>query len=531
MTHFDPLEMRNYRIEQLPKRQRGRFENALAFAGPILALAAFVLFAWMVKVPFLQNIDAASLTSNPAKAAYTALGAEGFSRSNAMMLAIFSASLILWMTEAIPNYMTSLILIVTLVLTGVLPEKTAYAQLGHEVMWLNIMSFVLASMLVSTGAAKRFALWFILRFGKNASRIFLSFIVINLILSIFISATTAKAAILLPIFMVIAAIYGARGGEEKNNFGRSIVLQNLFEINIGASAFLTGSGANLLAASIIAGAMGSQVYFSDWLMGNFPLALLLMIIGYLLALKLFFPLKPHERLPQIEGGMERLRQEYQALGKAGIQEIKAVIIFVAILGFWATDRLHGISPTAVAFVGAIVALLPRIGVVQWNDVDIPWHLMLFSAGAYALGAGLSQTDLPVLAVNAFFDHAGIGEQTPFWMLYLLLTAVMIFSALLFQSKTMRCMIFVPIAIGTAARFGFSTLSLALPVAFLIEHVYVLPFNSKPAALLYETDRYTLGDAARFGFTMMVISWLLSIVAGETWFRFLGITPNGVFGLF
>jgi sodium-dependent dicarboxylate transporter 2/3/5 len=31
--------------------------------------------------------------------------------------------------------------------------------------------------------------------------------------------------------------------------------------------------------------------------------------------------------------------------------------------------------------------------------------------------------------------------------------------------------------------------------------------------------------------MMVISWVAIIVAGETWFRFLGITPNGVFGLF
>ncbi len=41
----------------------------------------------------------------------------------------------------------------------------------------------------------------------------ISFIVINLVLSAFISATTAKAAILLPIFMVVAAIYVATGGE------------------------------------------------------------------------------------------------------------------------------------------------------------------------------------------------------------------------------------------------------------------------------------------------------------------------------
>jgi anion transporter len=435
------------------------------------------------------------------------------------------------MTEAIPNYLTSLMLIISLVLTGVLSEKVAYAQLGHPVMWLNIMSFVLASMLVVTGLAKRFALWLIIKFGKNASTIFLSFLFINLILSAFISATTAKAAILLPIFMVIAAIYGARGGSEKNNFGRSIVLQNLLNINLGAGAFVTGSGANLLAAAIIGGAIGGNIFFSEWMMAMFPVMVSLMFIGYFVAMKIFFPLSPAERLPQIEGGMERLKQEYEKLGPITFLEIKSAIIFILILGFWATDSIHGISATAVAFVGAIVALLPKIGIVKWNEVDIPWHLMLFSAGAYTLGAGLDETDLPSISVNAFFDHLGIGDHTSFWILYLLLTGVMIFSALIFQSKTMRAMIFIPIAIGVANRFGFDVVSLALPVAFMIEHVYVLPFNSKPAALLYETDQYSLTDTFKYGFTMMVIAWTLIIVAGETWFRYLGITPNGVFGIF
>ena len=528
---FDPLDMHHYRIEKLPKRSRSKFEKWLAIAGIPLAILAFILFGFILKVPFLQDIDALDLVSKSALKEFERIGAEAFSQHNAYMLAIFVAALILWITEALPNYLTSLILIISLVLTGVLTEKEAYAQLGHPVMWLNIMSFVLASMLVATGVAKRFALWFILRFGKNASSIFISFIFINLVLSAFISATTAKAAILLPIFMVIAAIYGARSSEGKNNFGRSIVLQNLLDINIGAGAFVTGSGANLLAVALILGATGSQIYFADWMMAQFPIMVGLMFVGYLLAMKVFFPLKPEERIPQIKGGMARLKEEYKKLGKMDVQEMKAVVIFALILGFWATDRLHGVSATAVAFVGAIVALLPRVGIIKWNEVDIPWHLMLFSAGAYTLGAGLDVTDLPSLGVNAFFDHIGIGQNTHFWVLYLLMTGVMVFSALIFQSKTMRTMVFIPIAIGVANRFGVPVISLALPVAFMIEHVYVLPFNSKPAALLYETDQYSLTDAFRFGFTMMVIAWVVNILAGETWFRYLGITPEGVFGIF
>ncbi len=524
---MDILDMKNYRIEKLPVRSKSSFELILHKIGFPLAIVAFLLIYFVLDIDYLHNFKVETL-SKEAQEAYHELGAANFIRANIAMLAIFVAALILWITEAIPNYLTSLMLIIALVLTDVLPEKEAYAQLGHKVMWLNILSFILASMLVATGVVKRFALWFIVRFGKNASSIFLSFIVINMVLSLFISATTAKATILLPIFMVVAAVYGATGGKNRNNFGRNLVLQNLLQINLSAGAFVTGSGANLLAASIIAGALGSEVFFYDWMEAAAPLAIILILIGWFMGSKVFFPLKKNEKLPQIEGGMDRLKEELHKMGKIKFAEVKAIVIFTSILGLWVTDVYHGISPTAVAFMGAVIALLPKVGVVEWNEVDIPWHLLMFSAGAYTLGAGLDLTDLPSISVNAAFDAMGFAKDTPFWVLYLSLTFAMIFSALFFESKTMRAMIFVPIAIGVASRFGFSIMSLALPVALLIEHVYVLPFNSKPALLLYSTDHYSLTDTFKFGFSMLVVAWIMIILMGETYFKFLGITPNGVF---
>ena len=522
---FDVLDMHNYRMEKLPAREKSKFEKTLMTLGAPLAIVSFILLMFFVDIPFLNSIDADSL-SKSARINFDTVGLEEFIYSNKAMLAIFVASLILWITEAIPNYLTSLILIIALVLTKVLPEDVAYAQLGHKVMWLNILSFILASMLVTTGVAKRFALWFILKFGKKASSVMLSFMVINIVLSLFISATTAKAAILLPIMMVVAAVYGASKGN-KNNFGRNLILQNLFQINMGAASFMTGSGANLLAVSLIAGAIGSDIFFSEWMIAAFPVALGLMIIAWIVGTKVIFPLKEEERLPSIEGGMESLKKELKSMGPLSFGEIKSVIIFGSILALWVTDRIHGISPTAVAFVGAIVALLPRIGIVKWNEVDIPWHLLLFSAGAYTLGAGFKVTDLPSISVNAFFESLGFGANTPFWLLYVILTGVMIFSALFMQSKTMRTMIFIPIAIGVAMRFDFTIMSLAFPVAMLIEHVYVLPFNSKPALLLYSTNHYSWSDTFKFGFTMQVIAWIVSIVMAMTYFRWLGITPDGL----
>ena len=547
-VQFDPLDMNNYKIEKLPKMEKSTFEKWMARLGGPLAILAFVLVYWVVDIPFIDNLKESDfipteiVTENadgtvtveqpaPAQNVKKAVkfindnGFDDFTRANYAMLAIFLAAIILWITESVPNYLTALLVILGLVLTEVTTQKEAFAQLGHPVMWLNILSFVLASMLVKTRAAKRLALWFVIKFGHSASGVFFSFLVINVVLSAFISATTVKAAILLPIFMVVAAVYGASNGN-RNNFGRNIVLQNLFQVNIGASGFLTGSGANLLAASLIGGAMGiTSISYSDWFAAAFPLAIILLFIGWFVGVRIIFPIPKEQRKPQIEGGLAKLREELDAMGKMNVEEWKSIAIFVGVLAMWATDKVHGIDATTVAFIGAVIALLPGVGVVKWNDVDIPWHLMLFSAGAYAIGAGLDATALPKSMVDVMFNSLGVTENTPFWVLYLLLTGMMLFSALLFQSKTMRALIFVPIAIGVAQKFGYPIMSLAFPVALLIEHVYVLPFNSKPAALLYTTNHYSWSDTFRYGITMMLIGWVMIILWGETVLRWLGYTEG------
>lgn len=525
MNTFDPLDMNNYRVEKLPKMQKSDFEKWMARIGGPLAIIAFVVIYWFCHIDFIDNIDTNALTAKALKRCND-IGYDTFLRTNYAMLAIFVASLILWITEAIPNYLTSLLLILGIVLCNVTTQKDALAQLGHPVMWLNILSFVLAGMLVKTQFAKRMALAFVIKFGRSAKGVLWSFLIINIILSAFISATTVKATIMLPIFMTVCAIYGA-SGDSRNNFGRNLVIQNLFQVNIGANAFYTGSGAHLLAISLIAGFVGTCDFgYADWLFTCGPMSLLILIIGLLLGIYVFFPMKKEEQKPQIEGGIERLKNELNAMGRMKAEEYKAVGIFVLVLFLWVTKgTFHDIDETIVALLGAIMALLPGVGVVKWNDVDIPWHLMLFSAGAYTLGSGLNATDLPNTMVNAAFDGLGITSDTPFWVLYVLLTFVMMYSGLVFQSKTIRTMVFVPIALGVEARFGFPAMSIALPVAMLIEHCYVLPFNSKPALLLYNTNTYSMTDAFKFGITMMTISWALILVWGATVLKWAGITPG------
>ena len=112
----DPLDMGNYNLEKLPKIRKSRFEKSMARIGGPLAILLFILFNWVLDIGFLQTPEEKS------------------------MLAIFLAGIVLWMTEAIPSYLTSLVIILAIVLTGVVPKKTAFAQLGNPVMWLPILS-------------------------------------------------------------------------------------------------------------------------------------------------------------------------------------------------------------------------------------------------------------------------------------------------------------------------------------------------------------------------------------------------------
>ena len=261
--HIDPLDMSQYKMSNIAKRPPTEAGLLMQKVGLPLALISFVLFSFVFNFESLDQ-----------KAQY--------------MLGLFVACIVLWITESIPNYLTSIALIVSVILLDIVSQKNALAVLGHQIIWLNIAAFILASALVKTKLAERVALLFVVKFGKNAGSIFLSFIAVNLILSAFINATAAKAALLMPIFMVVSAVYGA-SGDKSNNFARNLILHNLLMINAGCNAFLTGSGANLVAASLIVGS-GASLFYFDWLLAGLPITLALGIFTYILGVGFIFPL-------------------------------------------------------------------------------------------------------------------------------------------------------------------------------------------------------------------------------------------------
>jgi solute carrier family 13 (sodium-dependent dicarboxylate transporter), member 2/3/5 len=497
------LGLEHFKLSASVRRPSGRGEVWMRRIGLPLGVAVFLAIYFAPRAP---DLPAAAQTA----------------------FAAFALALVWWVTEPIPPYLTSLVLMVLLVAFRGWDATHVMAVLGLDVIWLNVLAFILSAMLVKTRLAKRLALVLIERFGRRASWALGAFVLLQLALAPLIPATAARAALTLPLMTATAAIYGSTAARP-TNFGRNLYLLNLTAISILSSTVMTGSAANIMAVGFLQTMAGHRVYYTDWLLASAPIAIVVVVLAWVMGPRLIFPLQPAERQPQLAGGLELVRAERLRMGPLSGAERRAIGIFALVIFLWATDRFQQgwfgieIGPSIAAMIGAAIALWPGVGVLEWNDTDIPWHLMIFSAGAYAGGLALEASGAAAWGVKGIFGNLPLDHLSFGWA-YAAVVAVMLYSHLLSTSKTVRTVIMIPAIILLARRLGWDPVSLALPAAFTIDWVIGLPISGKPNVILFATNQYSTRDNLKYGLVVCTAGYLLLLLAGATWFHWLGLTP-------
>lgn len=452
----------------------------------------------------------------------------GLSAAGQAGLACFALALVWWVTEPFPTYVTSLMLMFLLLITKVSGPKPILDVLGLDVIWLNLLAFILSGMLLKTRLARRMAFWLVLRFGSTARWALFAFLLLQLALAPLIPATAARCVMTLPLMLTVATIYGSTEAHP-NAFGKNLLLMNLMGVSILSSVSMTGSSANLLAVGMIDTMGGERVHYMDWMRLGAPVAIATALIMWVVAPRLIFPIAPDASKPQIAGGLALIRERYQAMGPLSPSEKKAIAIFALVLFLWTTDAFHmrwfglDIPAPFAALAGVVIALFPRWGVLQWSEADIPWHLLIFSAGAYAGGLAIDSTGAGEWAVRSLFGGFDLATVS-FGAAYSIIVVVMMYSHLLTTSKTVRSMIMIPIIIAIAKAIGWSPLSLALPAALTLDWVVGLPISGKPNVILFSTNQYSVIDNLKFGLITCTVGVVIVIASGATWFHWLGVTP-------
>ena len=209
------------------KKQKSPFEMRMAYFGLPAALVALTLI-WTMRTP------------------------AGLSYSGKMAMGIFAFALILWVSNGIPNYVTSLIVIFLLPAAGAWTEKATLGVFGYEVIWLMIAAFVIASGMEKSGLAKRLALFLVTRFGKSVNTVLIVLMVTNFLIAFVVPSTTARAVMLLPIVMMIMEVFEVGNTTPQDrNFGKLMALQGIQANNLSTGAIVTATSSQILAISFI----------------------------------------------------------------------------------------------------------------------------------------------------------------------------------------------------------------------------------------------------------------------------------------
>lgn len=446
---------------------------------------------------------------------------EGLSIQGQKAIAIFCAALILWVCGSLPIYLTSMLVIVLLALTGTVEkEKTVFGTLGYDVIWLMVSAFVLTSAMIKSNIARRFALWMITNYGQTPKKALFVLVLINFCLVFFVPSTTARATLMVPICMILLEIHKAIPG--KSNFGKLMMLQGIQADALATSGVMTGTAANIIAVGFINSQAGGSIGYMDWLIASFPLAIISMTLSFLIGLKLF----SFKGEVDFEGSLDKLKKERSELGALSKNEQKAMYIFIMAVFLWATESYHedmfsfSISVYMTAVIAAILCLMPRIGLLTWSEANIKWDLMIFAAGAYAAGNALESTKGAQWLIGKMVYGLGL-ENMSTTLVYIIVVFICMYSHLIFTSKTVKTTILIPAIIALAKTLDMDPVTLALAASFTLTYTITLPPHSKVNTIYFSTGFFSVLEQMKYGLITCFIGASIISIAIFTWFQILG----------
>ncbi len=433
-------------------------------------------------------------------------------------MALFAFALIMWIARPIPIYQTSIILILLLPLIGAVEDQEiVFGALGFDIIWLMVAAFVLTSAMSATNLGKRIALYLTTKFAKTPTQVLIVFVIVNYILAFFVPSTTARASLIAPIALVILEIYKAAPGKSK--FGKLMMLQGVQNNAFATSIVLTATSAQVLAIGFINEQTGADIGYMHWLLGSIPQALITTVISFFVGIGIYK--FRDEFTEKMTGVSETLKRQLDELGPISGREKRALFIFLLTLALWATGDYQEawfgfeISTEQTAVLSMLLCLLPGIGVIKWKEANIKWDLMIFSAGAYAVGNAVDDTGAASWAINKLVGAIGLDHMN-LSMVAIVLIFITVFSHMIFTSKTVRTTILIPAIIALAQQLGIDPVPLALVCAFGISCTITLPPHSKVNTLYFGTGYFNVQDELIFGLISCFIAACSLSLVYFTW---------------
>lgn len=307
----------------------------------------------------------------------------GLDRTSQHALAITSFMIIAWITEALPHALTGLIGCYLFWMLRVVNFGTAFSGFATETPWFLFGAGLFGMMATKSGLARRLAYMVMLRVGGGYSRILLGLILSSFLLTFLVPSGIACVVIMASVALGLMEVFGLGRG---SNVGRGIFMTLTYTAGSFDKMVIAGPS-SILGRGLIEKATHIPVYWSLWLLAFLPCALVTIFAAWRLVVWLYPPEKA-----ALAGGAAFLETELRKMGPWTHLEKKSLFLMLVAIALWMTDLIHHVSPAVIGIGIGLVAALPRLGVLDQEDLKrLNYLTVFFVAAAISMGEVLDQT--------------------------------------------------------------------------------------------------------------------------------------------
>ena len=412
-----------------------------------------------------------------------------------LIFLLFAVVMFVW--EKIPLALTSMIVCVGLIVTGVLDPKTGFAGFVNSNVILFVGMFVVGGALFETGMANKIG-GLVTRFAKTERQLIVAVMVITGLMSGVLS-NTGTAAVLIPVVIGIAA---------KSGFSRSKLLMPLvFAAAMGGNLSLIGAPGNMIAQSALE-KMGMKFGFFEYGLIGMPI----LVIGII-----YFAVFGYKLLPNARGNDDSTFNEvidYSSVPKWK-QNLSLIILLGTIVGMIFEDQI-GIKLYVTSSIGAILLVLTGVMSEKQAYKSIDMQTIFLFGGTLALAAALESTGSGAIIADTAIGMLG-KNASPFALLF----AVLIISATLtnFMSNTATTALLVPISLSIANGMGADPRAVLMATVIGGSLAYATPIGMPANTMVLSAGGYKFRDYAKAGLPLIVIALIISLILLPIFFPF------------
>jgi len=450
------------------------------------------------------------------------------------MLAVLVFAVIVWMTETV-TYPVSAAILVSLMafLLGTAPGVVDKAKLLGTTGGLTVAlggfsnsawalvagALFLAAAMTRTGLDKRIALVVLSRIGARTNRVLMGVIFVGFLLSFFVPSTTARVSCLVPIVMGIIAVFGV---QKNSRFAGMMLIATAQADSLWNVGIKTAAAQNMVAVSFIQKQLGVDITWMRWFIAAAPFSAIMSVVLYFVMMRMMPP-----EVEEIAGGKEAVARSLKEMGPMTGAEKRLLSLALMLLAFWTTEGwLHSYDTSTTTIIAITVMLLPRIGVMTWEEAQarIPWGtLVLFGVGI-SLGTALLSTQAAPWLAKIIVGLFGL-QAAPAFVILAVLGAFLVLIHLGFASATALAAAMIPIIISILQAVktpGINVVGLTMILQYVISFGMLLPVNAPQNMIAYSTGTFEVKDFVRTGIPLTIAAYALILILGATYWKWLGL---------